>query len=217
MLNSEIWKDIEGFEGRYQVSNLGRVRRADGRFLTPHINKSTSYFVVDLYRNTVRKKCYIHRLVAATFCRGYFEGATVNHLDRNRQNNCASNLEWCTQAENNRHARECIHLWKPKTPLTRKMCTAKTSKFYGVSWWAGSKQQQGSWTAQKMRNGKHLFVKRFPTEEEAARFYDEKILELGLDSIYPLNFPNQTETPNDYPVREYSQAAGNGSHPEQGC
>ena len=114
----EVWKDIEGYEGMYQVSNLGRVHSLDRYYTRPHPRNGvpTKYFkhgteiVCHVHRNVyvgvmlkvggVKKNFMVHRLVAKAFVPGYFEGADVNHKDCNRQNNHADNLEWMTRRDN---------------------------------------------------------------------------------------------------------------------
>lgn len=116
-----IWKDVEGYEGLYQVSNEGQVRSLDrvvtqqnrtgyapltrtyqGKTLSPKLD--AGYFRLQLSDRVRRKTVAVHILVAQAFCEGYFEGAVVNHKDGNKLNNNANNLEWVTVAENNRHA-----------------------------------------------------------------------------------------------------------------
>ena len=114
----EIWKDIEGYEGIYQVSNLGRVRSLDRYYEKPHPRNGVptrylkrgqiiishpsrnGYMGVVLKVNRVQKNFMVHRLVAKAFVPGYFEGADVNHKDCDRTNNRADNLEWVTRREN---------------------------------------------------------------------------------------------------------------------
>lgn len=113
---NEIWKDIEGYEGIYQVSNLGRARSVDhitygegrcpeapkhrkGRILTQRINNS-GYYIINIRQNRRRKNYYVHRLVALAFVPGYFDGAQVNHKDENKLNNRWYNLEWVTRKDN---------------------------------------------------------------------------------------------------------------------
>jgi hypothetical protein len=101
----EIWRDIKGYEGLYQVSNLGNVRslrygnRNEVRelFLKPH---NQGYLQVELHKDGKRKMFTVHRLVARAFVPGYFDGAHVNHKDENKHNNQADNLEWVTIREN---------------------------------------------------------------------------------------------------------------------
>lgn len=93
----EIWKDIEGYEGVYHVSNLGRVKRvATNRVLQPYRNK-VGYLLVYLCKNGKRKTHRIHRLVAQSFIPNQENKPEVNHLDENKSNNMVSNLEWSTR------------------------------------------------------------------------------------------------------------------------
>lgn len=112
----EIWKDIDGFEGRYQISNLGRVKSLERkvkfgsqiRIIKPMIRKLKAkkggYLFVQLRKNGKEVDFLVHRLVAKTFCNGYFKNADVNHKDGNKKNNIYTNLEWCTRSQNQLHA-----------------------------------------------------------------------------------------------------------------
>ena len=109
------WKDIEGFEGLYQVSDTGEVRGLD-RKTTGRKNRtikgtvlrkgktSTGYLMVALSRNGKQTICKVHRLVAKAFIENPQNKPHVNHIDNNPLNNNVENLEWCTQAENVAHA-----------------------------------------------------------------------------------------------------------------
>lgn len=100
MSEIEIWKPVVGYEGLYEVSNLGNVRSVK-KIIKPHIIKG--YLGVSLCKGGVKKKLFIHRLVAFAFpeiCGEYFEGAVCNHKNENKLDNRAENLEWCTVAEN---------------------------------------------------------------------------------------------------------------------
>lgn len=100
----EIWKDVQGFEGRYQVSNMGRVRNSKSLHI---FNPSTyqGYKRVTLVNNKKeRKTIHVHRLVAIAFVEGYSDGLEVNHIDENRHNNVSTNLEWISHAKNVVHA-----------------------------------------------------------------------------------------------------------------
>ena len=98
----EVWKDIEGYEGLYQVSNLGRVKSLKGshekykeKILKPRKN-SNGYLRVGL----CRKDFYIHRLVAQAFIPNPNNYLEVNHKDETRDNNRVDNLEWCNKTYN---------------------------------------------------------------------------------------------------------------------
>lgn len=113
----EAWKDIHGYEGLYQVSDLGNVRSlerevcqgkygkkrsAGGHLMTPTDN-GHGYLVVSLRKQNRRKNHYVHRLVAEHFIEN--SGLKyVNHKDYDTRNNCVDNLEWCTQKENLLHS-----------------------------------------------------------------------------------------------------------------
>ena len=107
----EIWKDIEGYEGLYQVSNLGRVKSCvhfthkKDTILKENI-KNGGYVYVNLYKNRRGTKFYVHRLVAKAFLTQYKDKNYVNHIDCNKQNNKVDNLEYCTQKENIDHSWE---------------------------------------------------------------------------------------------------------------
>lgn len=112
-MEQEIWKDIPGYEGRYQVSNLGRIRSLDmlvrtkggknavrkGRILSPVVNKD-GYYIVCLCDGRSKKGIRVHRIVAYVFVPNPVGYNIVNHKDRNPANNAASNLEWCDTAYN---------------------------------------------------------------------------------------------------------------------
>lgn len=115
MGKKEIWKDIPGYEGLYQVSNLGRVKslervvRYKGRHHTVAEKikngtpKENDYLVVSLYKNNVGKMRYIHRLVAEVFIPNPANKPTVNHINLDVFDNRVENLEWSTYAEQELH------------------------------------------------------------------------------------------------------------------
>lgn len=110
----EVWKDIEGWEGQYEISNLGRVKSlpkwkgtymSKERLLTPTDN-GRGYLVVN-FRIKNYRKCYlVHRLVAQAFIDNPYNKEEVNHIDGDKTNNTVMNLEWVTKQENINHAWE---------------------------------------------------------------------------------------------------------------
>jgi hypothetical protein len=98
----EQWKDIPGYEGRYQVSDAGTVRGAKGPLAAQRQN--SGYLVVHLYIKGSRRVRLVHALVAQAFVPGFFPGAHVNHKNGRKADNTAVNLEWVTRSENMRHA-----------------------------------------------------------------------------------------------------------------
>lgn len=112
----EIWRDIEGYEGLYEVSNKGRVKRA-GKVLSPNYNPRSGYATVVLCKNGVQKRLYIHRFVAMAFAPNPYKLDCVNHKDENKKNNAADNLEWCTQLYNNHYGRHAPVNARKKTVI----------------------------------------------------------------------------------------------------
>jgi len=108
MENTEIWKDVEGYNGKYIVSNLGNVKSF--YFLNPkNLKQNTTgrnrdYLIVSLCKNNISKNYLIHRLVADAFIPNPKNKPQVNHKDGNKSNNNAENLEWNTCSENQLHA-----------------------------------------------------------------------------------------------------------------
>ena len=114
-IEEEIWKDIEGYEGLYQVSNWGRVKSLD-RFITHKNGKKfflrgkilktrpdkDGYRLVSLYLNGKKKDSKVHRLVATAFIVNDdpIKKTQVNHLDESKDNNHVENLEWISQEDN---------------------------------------------------------------------------------------------------------------------
>ena len=101
----EVWKDIEGYEGLYKISNLGNVKSIyfnhtkNEKLLSPKLN-NTGYLIVHLYKNGVGKFFQVHRIVATSFLNNPNNFTIVNHMDEDKQNNRVDNLEWCTHKYN---------------------------------------------------------------------------------------------------------------------
>lgn len=110
---SEIWKALKGYEGKYEVSTMGRIRNlnwnrtGEVRVLPLHINPTTGYIQVGLY-DTVKHgevSKYLHRLVAETFLPNPKNLEQVDHKDGNKSNNKLSNIRWCSRKFNNSRKR----------------------------------------------------------------------------------------------------------------
>ena len=101
----EIWKDIEGYYGKFQVSSWGRVRNAEtGHILKPYKN-SKGYLKVGLSMSRKKSdKHRVNRLVAKAFIENPYNLPQVNHKDGNKENNSYTNLEWTTNEINSRHS-----------------------------------------------------------------------------------------------------------------
>ncbi len=113
----EEWRDIAGYEGFYQVSDMGRVRsltrtflRSDGSTATYKgrilIPQGHPYYHVNLSKNNVAKRPRVHRLVAQTFVPNPDGLDQVDHINCIKTDNRACNLRWCTPSENRRYAEE---------------------------------------------------------------------------------------------------------------
>jgi hypothetical protein len=139
-IEAEIWKDVVGYEGIYSVSNLGRVRREllrttgkPGKIMIPYIDHK-GYERLQLTANGVRRKFFIHRLVATAFIPNPGNKPQVNHIDGIPLNNKLSNLEWNTASENQQHAHR-IGLHKGFHTKIRKLTPEDVLKIrsYGAS------------------------------------------------------------------------------------
>jgi hypothetical protein len=112
-----MWKDIEGFEGRYCISDLSEIQNVNTkRTLTPTSDKD-GYLHIGLRKLGDRKKFWfrVHRLVAIAFCEkpdNWME-LEVDHIDRNKRNNVPENLRWVTSQVNNNNRKETC--WKTNT------------------------------------------------------------------------------------------------------
>ncbi len=151
-MNNEVWKQIEGFSGFYQVSNYGRVKSIDritrngrhkkallkGKLLKQNKFRN-GYLFVGLHDNGFFKTCRVHRIVATTFIpnpKGYSE---VNHKNGIKTDNRACNLEWCTRKGNMEHAKangltqeKGVIQYKQQNPISVYKSLTEASKITGI-------------------------------------------------------------------------------------
>jgi hypothetical protein len=129
----EIWKDIEGYEGKYQVSNLGNVRSLDYRNtkmignLCPKLR--SNYLFVHLRNHGIGKCPMVHRLVAKAFIPNPNNYPEVNHKDEDKHNNRADNLEWCTLKYNRNYGTTKIRAIETKNKRNRKNAEKKVLQY----------------------------------------------------------------------------------------
>lgn len=123
----EIWRDIDGYEGLYKVSNLGNIKSLNYRrtgkeeILKAEINNG--YLYVILYKERKIKLYLVHRLVAIAFIPNPYNLPEINHKDEDRTNNIVSNLEWCNRQYNNIYG-------KRLQSISKKVLCVETNKIY---------------------------------------------------------------------------------------
>jgi hypothetical protein len=155
----EIWKPISGYE-KYQVSNLGRVIGSSGKMLKQWIG-TTGYWEIALCKNAVKKTQSVHVLVAQAFVPGLQVGYEVDHLDGNRLNACASNLEWCDRRTN------IVRCMRRKSGLK--------SPYPGVYY----RPSRGHYRVMVCSGGKQRYIGSRQTPEAAYILYKETVKQLS--------------------------------------
>lgn len=125
---AEVWKDVPGFEGLYQVSDMGRVKslarvmERTGTWATSQKERILKPSLCKGYRHVVlckqgrRQSFAVHRLVALAFVPNPATKPQINHMDGNKENNRPRNLEWVTSSENNLHRRRVLNGGGGKAP-----------------------------------------------------------------------------------------------------
>jgi hypothetical protein len=104
VLFMEIWKDVKGYEGLYQVSNQGNLLIIKKSRLAKPLLVKNGYLLVDLYKGGIKKRISLHRLVLLTFIKNTQNKSQVNHINGIKTYNRIENLEWCTASENQIHS-----------------------------------------------------------------------------------------------------------------
>ena len=128
----EIWKDIPGYEGLYQASNFGNIKRicytnqfssfSKEKILKQHYNEQ-GYLKIKLTKKGKPKTYRVHRLIAQTFIPNPYGLKEINHIDSRRDNNCVNNLEWCDRKSNILHSvnKNRMHV-KPVRMIDNNVC-----------------------------------------------------------------------------------------------
>lgn len=184
MKNKEVWLPVKGYEGMYQVSNLGSVKSLSRELLNwglyPFFSKekilkpspnNRGYYTVNLHKNKKQKLRTVHQLVAEAFLNhkpcGY--KLVVNHIDQNRLNNNINNLEVVTQREN-----------------SNKRHLKSTSKYTGVSY----DKLRRKWVSGITIRGNQINLGRFNSEIEAHNAYQDKLISLNQTTTNPIHLNN---------------------------
>lgn len=172
--NNVNWKDIEGYNDNYTVSENGDIY-SKKRNIIMKSALGQLYLLVSLRHEGRSFTKTVHRLVAEHFIPNPLNKPEVNHIDGNKLNNNVCNLEWVTSSENSLHAIK-TGLQKPTKPhLGKKL--GVTSKYRNVM------RDRKTWRARVKNDGKILTNKNFKTEEDAARHVNETI------DLHKLNRP----------------------------
>ena len=167
----ETWKNIKGYEGLYQVSSEGRVKSLErkdclGRIVKERVLKTApnaqGYPIVCLYVGGRQKLFKVHRLVCQAFHKNPENKPCVNHIDENKTNNCASNLEWCTYEENNNHGTHNERVAKDNSkPVRQYTLDGGLIKVWASPCEAGKQGGFDSATISNVANGKRKTHKGF--------------------------------------------------------
>lgn len=144
---NEIWKEINGYEGYFEVSNLGNFRSKDRiiKYKNNGLRKYPSkalkieqmadgYCRIVLMKDSIKRRYMCHRLVAEAFIENQENKPFVNHMNGIRNDNRAENLEWCTQSENERHSIDILgKTMKNKTFPRKVKCLNNNRDFNSMS------------------------------------------------------------------------------------
>ena len=167
---NEVAKHIIGYEGKYMITNLGRVWSIVKHKFNSIGNHTLGYKVVNLKVNGKQKTFLIHRLIAIHFIENPIptEYNMVDHINRVKTDNRIDNLRWCNQSLNNRNMKK------------RKNTS---SKFKGVI----LDKRDNKWQSEIKINKVRKCLGRHFTEEEAAKAYNQYIIDNKLEEFFILN------------------------------
>lgn len=164
-LPNEIWKEVTDYEGIYWISDKGRVK--NNRKIMKFYRINSGYLCIDFTVNKSKKKYLVHRLVAQHFCNNFSNLPEVNHVDENKNNNYATNLEWCSRSHNKQHSMVTgtyDKIYTQRNSLGKKHKPNTASKYHNVSY----DKNRNRWVAVIIHQKQKYGFKRFKTEEEAA-------------------------------------------------
>lgn len=176
-MEGEIWKDIQGYDGYYQVSNFGRIKSLSrtvfngmGYYLKKEkiikqLLHNHGYLSVMLYTENVGKMFLVHKLVANEFIQNLFNKERILHLDHNKKNNKLSNLEWTNYLE--------IHYYKSHNKKSK-------SKFVGVYF----RKDRNKWISSIIINRKAIYLGCSETEEGAYKLRVEYEKKNNIENKY---------------------------------
>ena len=143
----EEWRDIKGFEGLYQVSNLGRVkslnyRRTGKEGILKGKDNGKGYLFVQLYKEGKVEKPLVHRLVATAFLENPDNLPEVNHKDEKPENNCVDNLEWCSHSYNNTYNDKAKKAGKKTAEKLSKPVFSVNKESGLIMWWQSAREAE---------------------------------------------------------------------------
>jgi len=184
----EIWKDVVGYEGLYQISSIGNVKSMSrikmNRGIYPVIYKENIlkfifcgglYHTVRLYKDGKWKAIKVHRLVATHFIDNPLNLPYVNHIDNIGSNNYYKNLEWADNRSNQTHRRILEN--------------SSSSKYTGVSWNKKAKKWEAYYTENTIKHR----IGSFTNEDDAYKAYLKALSDNGLKNHYEISIPEANE------------------------
>lgn len=203
----EIWKDIKGYEGLYQVSNLGRIKSLNFRgnnkegLLKPCKN-SDGYLNVRLYKDGNGKTLKVHRFVAEAFLSNPDNLPQVNHKDEDKTNNCVDNLEWCDIKYNCNYGTRTERMLKNRNDESRPIYQFDSEGIF-IKKWDSAKQIEeetgyfhtaiyGCCT-NKYLSAYNFYWQYSPVFKNVQTKHRKKILQFDLDNNFIKEWPSTRE------------------------